>query len=197
LAAQLGCSAIVDGGGYLPTGAAPAAASRAGAPALARVAAIDTTLARTVTEDLVSHARAIVDANLYMVLGTADADGRPWATPVYFAHSAYREFLWVSQPEAVHSRNLEGRAEASIVIFDSTVPISTGQAVYASATAHEVGAEGRSEALEIYTRRSLSHGGREWTADDVVAPARHRLYRATAVDRYVLDEYDDRVAVEL
>jgi nitroimidazol reductase NimA-like FMN-containing flavoprotein (pyridoxamine 5'-phosphate oxidase superfamily) len=150
-----------------------------------------------VTEDLVAHARAIVDANLYMVLGTADADGRPWATPVYFAHSAYREFLWVSQPEAVHSRNLEGRAEASIVIFDSTVPISTGQAVYASATAHEVGAEGRSEALEIYTRRSLSHGGREWTADDVVAPARHRLYRATAVDRYVLDEYDDRVAVEL
>jgi hypothetical protein len=97
----------------------------------------------------------------------------------------------------VHSRNLEGRAEASIVIFDSTVPIGTGQAVYVSATAHEVGAEGRSEALEIYTRRSLSHGGREWTAEDVVAPARHRLYRATAVDRFVLDEHDERIPVEL
>jgi nitroimidazol reductase NimA-like FMN-containing flavoprotein (pyridoxamine 5'-phosphate oxidase superfamily) len=150
-----------------------------------------------VNEDLVAHGRAIVDANLYMVLGTADAEGRPWATPVYFAHSGYREFLWVSPPDAVHSRNLEGRAEASIVIFDSTVPISTGQAVYVSATAHEVGAEGRPEALEIYTRRSLSHGGREWTAEDVIPPARHRLYRATALDRYVLDEYDNRVAVEL
>jgi nitroimidazol reductase NimA-like FMN-containing flavoprotein (pyridoxamine 5'-phosphate oxidase superfamily) len=150
-----------------------------------------------VTEDLVARGRAIVDANLYMVLGTADADGRPWATPVYFAHSDYREFLWVSEPGAVHSRSLEGRAEASIVIFDSTVPIGTGQAVYVSATAHVVGAEGRSEALEIYTRRSLSHGGREWTAEDVVAPARHRLYRATAVDRFVLDEHDERIPVEL
>ena len=128
------------------------------------------------TEDLVSHGRAIVDANLYMVLGTADADGRPWATPVYFAHSGYREFLWVSKPEA-RSGGADGEWRA--------------------ATAHEVGAEGRPEALEIYTRRSLSHGGREWTAEDVVAPARHRLYRATAVDRYVLDEYDERVAVEL
>jgi predicted pyridoxine 5'-phosphate oxidase superfamily flavin-nucleotide-binding protein len=27
-------------------------------------------------------ARAVIDANLYMVLGTADEDGRPWVTPV-------------------------------------------------------------------------------------------------------------------
>jgi len=162
-----------------------------------RVAAIDTTLARTVSVDPVTHGRAIVDANLYMVLGTADADGRPWATPVYFAHSEYREFLWVSKPGAQHSLNLEARAEASIVIFDSTVPISTGQAVYVSATAQEVGAEGRAEALEIFTRRSLSHGGREWTAEDVVAPARLRLYRAIAVDQFVLDEHDNRLPVAL
>ena len=148
-------------------------------------------------EDLVAHGRAIVDANLYLVLGTADADGRPWATPVYFAHSGYREFLWVSKPGAEHSRNLEARANVGIVIFDSTVAISTGQAVYISATAQEVGAEGRSEGLEIFTRRSLSHGGREWTADDVVSPARLRLYRATAVDQYLLDENDNRVPVDL
>jgi nitroimidazol reductase NimA-like FMN-containing flavoprotein (pyridoxamine 5'-phosphate oxidase superfamily) len=150
-----------------------------------------------VTEDLVAHGRAIVDANLYMVLGTADAEGRPWASPVYFAHSDYREFVWVSKPGATHSRNLETRAEASIVIFDSTVPIGTGRAVYLSATVDEVGAEERSQALEIFTRRSLLHGGREWTAEDVVAPARHRLYRATAVDRFVLDEHDERIPVAL
>jgi nitroimidazol reductase NimA-like FMN-containing flavoprotein (pyridoxamine 5'-phosphate oxidase superfamily) len=148
-------------------------------------------------EDLVAHGRAIVDANLYMVLGTADADGRPWATPVYFAHSEYREFLWVSKPGAAHSRNLEARANVGIVIFDSTVAISTGQAVYVSGTAHEVGAEGRSEGLEIFTRRSLAHGGREWTAEDVVAPARLRLYRAIAVDQFVLDEHDNRLPVTL
>jgi hypothetical protein len=85
--------------------------------------------------DLAARGRAIVDANLYMVLATADEAGRPWATPVYFAPSAYRDFFWVSEPDARHSRNLAARADVSIVIFDSTVPISTGQAVYMSATA--------------------------------------------------------------
>jgi nitroimidazol reductase NimA-like FMN-containing flavoprotein (pyridoxamine 5'-phosphate oxidase superfamily) len=150
-----------------------------------------------VNEDLVGHGRAIVDANLYMVLGTADADGRPWASPVYFAHSSYREFVWVSKPGARHSRNVAARGEVSIVIFDSAVPIGTGRALYTSATAHEVSPDWRSEALEIFTRRSLSHGGREWTADDVLAPSHLRLYRATAVEQYVLDEHDERLPVTL
>ena len=48
-------------------------------------------------------ARAIIDANRYMTLATADAAGRPWPTPVYFAPVAYRELIWVSRPEARHS----------------------------------------------------------------------------------------------
>jgi nitroimidazol reductase NimA-like FMN-containing flavoprotein (pyridoxamine 5'-phosphate oxidase superfamily) len=155
-------------------------------------------LAPNVTEDLVMHGRAIVDANLYMVLGTADADGRPWVSPVYFAHSAYREFVWVSKPGAAHSQNLEGRPDVSIVIFDSTVAIGTGQGIYMSATAHEVGEEGRSEALEVFTRRSVSHGHEDpLTTRDVVEPARLRLYRAIAADQYVLDEHDYRIPVTL
>jgi nitroimidazol reductase NimA-like FMN-containing flavoprotein (pyridoxamine 5'-phosphate oxidase superfamily) len=149
------------------------------------------------SDDLVARGRAIVDANLYMVLGTADADGRPWATPVYFAHTRYNEFLWVSEPGARHSRNIEVRGDVSIVIFDSTVPISTGNGVYMSATAGELGEDERAQALNVFSRRTLSHGGREWTADDVLAPAHLRLYRATAVDQYVLDEHDDRLAVTL
>ena len=45
-------------------------------------------------------ARAIVDANSYMTLATADADGAPWASPVWFAHEQYETFLWMSQPGA-------------------------------------------------------------------------------------------------
>ena len=150
------------------------------------------------TEDPAALARAIVDANLYMVLGTVDSDGRPWVSPVYYAHSGYGEFLWVSKPGAAHSQNLEARADVSIVIFDSGVAIGTGVGVYMTATAHEVGEEGRSEGLAVFTRRCLSHGDdHEWTAEDVVAPARLRLYRAIAVDQYVLDENDYRVPVTL
>jgi nitroimidazol reductase NimA-like FMN-containing flavoprotein (pyridoxamine 5'-phosphate oxidase superfamily) len=147
--------------------------------------------------DLGAIARAIIDANLYMVLGTADEAGRPWVSPVYYAPAAYREFFWVSSADATHSRNLEARPDMSIVVFDSSVPISTGQAVYMSAAGRELVGEERAEALEIYSRRTLGHGGREWTLEDVQSPARLRLYRATAVDHFVLDERDRRVPVTL
>lgn len=145
--------------------------------------------------DRAAIARAIIDASLYMVLGTADEAGRPWVTPVYYAPEDYREFFWVSAPDAKHSRNLEERREVSIAIFDSSVPINTGQCVYISAVARELAGGERAEGLDIYSRRSLAHGGREWPLEDVQSPARHRLYQASAVDHYILDEHDDRVPV--
>ncbi len=36
-------------------------------------------------EDLDAHARDLIEANRYLTLATADADGRPWVSPVYFA----------------------------------------------------------------------------------------------------------------
>lgn len=35
--------------------------------------------------------RDIIEANRYLVLATADATGRPWSSPVYFAHIATAE----------------------------------------------------------------------------------------------------------
>ena len=75
-------------------------------------------------------AREIVDERLYMVLATADRTGQPWVSPVYFAHRDYRDFFWMSEPDATHSINLRDRREVGIVIFDTSVPINTGQGVY-------------------------------------------------------------------
>ncbi|HZO65949.1 MAG TPA: pyridoxamine 5'-phosphate oxidase family protein [Kribbellaceae bacterium] len=58
------------------------------------------------TEQLGDVARGIVDASLYMVLATADGSGRPWSSPVYFAHATYTRFYWVSSPDATHSQNI-------------------------------------------------------------------------------------------
>src|SRR5215211_4153515 len=63
-------------------------------------------------------ARSIVDSNLYATLATADAEGRPWASPVWFAHDGYRDFFWVSRPEARHSRNVSARASSRGLRFD-------------------------------------------------------------------------------
>ena len=145
-------------------------------------------------------AHRIMDTILYMVLATADVSGRPWASPVYFAHAGYAELFWVSSPEAAHSRNIAVRPEVSIVVFDSTVPVGTGQGVYMTAVAAETSGEELERGIEIFSRRSLETGGQAWTADDVQGTTSLRLYRAVASEHSILAKDgapDHRVVVEL
>lgn len=131
-------------------------------------------------------ARAIIDANLYMVLATADGTGRPWSSPVYFAHDGYAEFFWVSAPEATHSRNIAARPQVAIVIFDSHAPIGTGQGVYISATAEQVASNELTQAIDTFSHRSIAHGGVAWTIKDAQADSGLRLYRAAAESYSIL-----------
>ena len=145
--------------------------------------------------------RGIVDAGLYMVLATADADGRPWSSPVYFAHVDCREFVWVSSPDVRHSRNIAVRPEVGIAVFYSSAPIGAGHGAYMSAVAEAVQETDAAErALEVFSRRSLRHGGRVWTLDDVRGDSGIRLYRAVADEHSVLAKDgtpDHRITVEL
>jgi nitroimidazol reductase NimA-like FMN-containing flavoprotein (pyridoxamine 5'-phosphate oxidase superfamily) len=138
-------------------------------------------------QDLGAVARGILDSYMYMVLGTADESGRPWVSPVYYASEGYTTFLWVSSPDATHSRNLAGRPQISIVVFDSRTPIGTGQAVYMAATAEELSGAELERGIDVFSRRSVEHGARPWTGEDVRPPAPLRLYRATADQHWVLD----------
>jgi hypothetical protein len=139
-------------------------------------------------------AKAIIDANSYMTVGTADADGVPWVSPVWYAHVSYREFFWVSRPGARHSQNIAVRAEVGIVIFDSTVPIGGAQAVYMDARAEQVAAAAEIErGMSIFSRRSVEQGGGEWTPDAVGPAAPLRLYRASALEQFVLAPGDERL----
>ena len=136
-------------------------------------------------QDQVAIARAIIDANRYMTLATADGEGRPWASPVFYATANYTEFYWVSAPRATHSQNLAQRPRISIVIFDSGVPAGTGQAVYMSATAEQVAADDLDRGLAVYPGPADRSGGL-FTPDDVRPPAPYRLYRATASGHSIL-----------
>ncbi|NVI91452.1 pyridoxamine 5'-phosphate oxidase family protein [Actinomadura sp. BRA 177] len=89
-------------------------------------------------EDLDGLARTVIDGNRYMTLGTTEADHRPRLSPVYFTHVGYRTFYWVSSPLARHSENIAARPEIAIVIYDSSVPIGQGRAVYIDAEASVV-----------------------------------------------------------
>jgi hypothetical protein len=147
--------------------------------------------------DVAAEARAIIDGNLYMVIATADPTGQPWPSPVYYAHRDYRDFFWVSDPDAAHSRNLRERREVGAVIFDSTARVGSGQGAYILGVAHELPGHEVEEGIGIFATRTAGHGGEEWAVEDVRPPSRHRLYQATAEALYVLDEHDHRVEVDL
>jgi pyridoxine/pyridoxamine 5'-phosphate oxidase len=147
--------------------------------------------------DATTAARALIDGSRYMTLATADADGRPWASPVWFAHEDYAEFLWVSRPDARHSLNIEVRSSVALVVFDSTVAPQDARAVYIEAEVGEADAEALDRAVGAYSDKSVGSGLSAWSAADVSGTAPHRLYRARAVASFVLSANDRRVPVSL
>ena len=146
-------------------------------------------------------ARGIVESNRYMVLGTADDAGAPWVTPVWYAQSDYRRFIWASSPDRRHSRNVRARPEVSIVIFNSQVEVGSALAVYMSARAEELSGAELERGVAFYDAATQAQGlTRRWTLDDMLAPAPYRLYCATVSQHWVLDpdsSPDDRAEVKL
>jgi nitroimidazol reductase NimA-like FMN-containing flavoprotein (pyridoxamine 5'-phosphate oxidase superfamily) len=142
------------------------------------------------------HARALIDALAYMTLATADEEGRPWASPVWFAHRDHREFIWISRPDTRHSRNLAVNPRLAISIYDSTVVPDDAAVVYIEAEGAEVADAGKRAALlEVFSRRSVAQGLGPFGEEDVTGPAPHRLYRAQARATFVLGPRDQRIEV--
>jgi nitroimidazol reductase NimA-like FMN-containing flavoprotein (pyridoxamine 5'-phosphate oxidase superfamily) len=161
--------------------------------------------------DLEAKVRSVIDDNVYMVLGTADETGRPWAAPVFYVADAYRELYWISSPEVTHSRQLARRPEVGIVIFDSRAPLGQGneRAVYLAATAAEVAPDDLERTLAEFPGFARS-GGRDRGPAELLPPNAYRLYRATVTEHSVAcprpdgqpcpahgHAYDHRLAVEL
>jgi nitroimidazol reductase NimA-like FMN-containing flavoprotein (pyridoxamine 5'-phosphate oxidase superfamily) len=148
-------------------------------------------------ETTAAAARALIDRSQYMTLATADVDGRPWVSPVWFAHEDYEEYFWVSRPDALHSLNIEARPAVALVVFDSTVAPRDARAVYAEAEAEQVGADALDRAIGLYSEKSVESGLSAWSTADVTGAPPHRLYRARALAPFILAATDHRVPVSL
>jgi hypothetical protein len=64
-----------------------------------------------------------------------------------------------------------------------------------AATAEELLGDDRLGAIEVFSARSVSHGGGVFGLDDLEPPAELRIYRATATEHWVLDDRDYRQPV--
>jgi nitroimidazol reductase NimA-like FMN-containing flavoprotein (pyridoxamine 5'-phosphate oxidase superfamily) len=141
--------------------------------------------------DNAAHARSILDQVRYVVLATADADGSPWATPVWFAPDGLQRLFWVSWPGSRHSMLIEQRPAIAVTVFDSTVIPHQGTAFYASARARECPEEHLDDALRILNGRARAQAIGEFTRESTTGAARLRVYVAEITEAWVLDQDAD------
>ncbi|RKT79702.1 pyridoxamine 5'-phosphate oxidase [Terracoccus luteus] len=146
-------------------------------------------------------ARGILDAATYVVLSTADADGVPWATPVWFAAERYRSLWWVSRPGARHSLNLAARPRFAAIAFDGAARPGTGQGLYLAGRATVVtAADDATHGLSLFTAELARQGADPFDPSLVGEGAAFRLYRAVVEQAWILDPRtgsDVRVPVTL
>ena len=127
---------------------------------------------------LADQAREVIDTNPYLVLGTVDADGLPRVTPVFFGVDDYRDFYWVSSPDAVHSLNVAERPAVRAVIFDSTVRVGHARAVYLTGRARRVPDDELPERCEVAFREIAGAGS--FGAGELSGTSTLRLYLLSA-----------------
>jgi uncharacterized protein YhbP (UPF0306 family) len=138
-----------------------------------------------------AHARAVLDGTTYVVLATADANGVPWATPVWFAHDGLDRLYWLSWPGTRHSQLIEQRPEVALTVFDSNAVPYEGTAFYATARAGRCPDEQLDTGLAVFNRRSLAQGLGEVTREQLTGQSRLRLYVAEITEAWVLDQDAD------
>jgi nitroimidazol reductase NimA-like FMN-containing flavoprotein (pyridoxamine 5'-phosphate oxidase superfamily) len=153
-----------------------------------------------VDDSLRETAARLLAKNRYVVLATADEAGAPWASPVWFAHRGVTTIVWVSSPDARHSRALAADPRIAVTVFDSSVVPGHGTAFYGRGTARMSADADLVDHLETFNAEADRQGLPPWDADRVTAPARHRLYVATLEEvSLLLDDGgpDERVPVDL
>jgi uncharacterized protein YhbP (UPF0306 family) len=134
--------------------------------------------------ELTTIARDLITANLYLALGTADASGTPWVSPVYYTPHGHSTFYWVSSPDTRHSRNIAVRPEVSIVIYDSHAPVGGAEALYMTAVAAHVPDEELPRAAALYNDRLPET--KRFETGELLPPSLFRLYRANVTEHSVL-----------
>jgi general stress protein 26 len=129
-------------------------------------------------------ARRLIEATPYLTLATADASGKPWSCPVYFAHDQAFALYWVSFRQTVHSANIRVRPQVGISILGEP-PDHEGAGVYFDALATELHDLAEVErAIEVRRTRRQDTKFAVTSPGDVLGDAAWRIYRAVPVAVY-------------
>jgi hypothetical protein len=141
-----------------------------------------------VSTRVLGRAAEVLRTIVYPTIATADAQARPWNSPVYAVLDADLNIYWASDKQSQHSQNVRRNHEVFIVYYDSTVVPGQGAGVYFSATAVEL-----SEPEDIRVAARLVDGG-DGGAAEYSGNAVCRVYRATPARAWV-NTFEERDGV--
>ena len=114
-------------------------------------------------------ARSLLDASTLCAIATVSAGGRAHVNTVYFAWTGALEIVWLSVPEARHSRNLRERRSVAVAVYDSTQRWGgRDRGIQLFGIARELTGRAARQAERAYADRFRGYGG------DLAA---YRLYR--------------------
>jgi len=65
-------------------------------------------------------ARSLLDASTLCAIATVAPGDRPHINTAYFAYSESLDVIWLSAPNAQHSRNLRANPALAVAVYDST-----------------------------------------------------------------------------
>jgi uncharacterized protein YhbP (UPF0306 family) len=125
-------------------------------------------------------ARYLIENNKHMTVATASTDAKPWVSPVFYTPDKAFNLYWVSDKEAIHSRNIRSNPRVAIVIFGPVPPDNTIDGVYLDADAVELADEQEIQAaIGVLTQRKQAEKFTIKSPSDVTGRAAWRIYKAT------------------
>lgn len=125
---------------------------------------------RIVAVRLKAIARRLLGASTLCAISTVASDGSAHINTAYFAWSPAFEVVWLSAPEARHSRNLRRRPSVAIAVYDSAQKWGgSDRGIQLFGTAREVTGQAARDAEHLYRRRFKAYAAQDLDA--------YRFYR--------------------
>src|SRR2546425_3410448 len=109
---------------------------------------------------LAAIARRLLDASTLCAIATVSPDGRAHVNTAYFAWGAGFALVWLSAPEARHSRNIRENPSAAVAIFRSTQRWGgSDRGIQVFGRARELRGRAALEAERLYAKRFKAYKG--------------------------------------
>jgi uncharacterized protein len=109
---------------------------------------------------LAAIARRLLDASTLCAIATVSPGGRAHINSAYFAWGSAFEIVWLSAPEARHSRNIRANGSAAVAVFRSTQKWGgADRGIQLFGKARELRGRAALEAERLYAKRFRAYEG--------------------------------------